>query len=74
MRGDWTQKDRNKCEMAPQAPVQSIQKSEADVQLAIFFFIYQSNHTYSTDTGRSGEKAASQQVDTQKLLSSKENN
>lgn len=36
MRGIGHKKDRNKCEVAPRAPVQTIQKSEADVELAIF--------------------------------------
>lgn len=73
MRGIGHKKDRNKCEVAPRAPVQTIQKSEADVELAIFsLFTSQTTRTARIQAALGGGKAASQQVDTQKLLSSKE--
>lgn len=72
--GDCTQKDKNnKCKMAPQAPVQTIQKSEADVKLAIFLYLPVKPHVQNSYRPLWG-KAASQQFDTQKLLRSKQNN
>lgn len=66
-------KKKNKGKVAPQAPMQTIQKSEADVELAIFLYLPvrpQVQHGYRPLRG----KAASQQFDTQKLLRSKERN
>lgn len=70
--GDWTPKDKNKCKIAPQPPVQTTQKSEADVELAIFLYLPVTPHVQHSYRPLRG-KAASQQVNAQKLLSSKEN-
>lgn len=60
MRGTVHKKTKIKCKTAQRAPVPTIQKSKAEVELTIFgfvcFFIHQANHTYSTVTGRSGER------------------
>lgn len=78
MRGTVHKKTKIKCKAAQRAPVPTIQKSKAEVEFTIFGFVcffYSSGephiqHSYRPLWG----KAASQQLDTQKLLRSNENN